>query len=159
MWWHDPRAHLLLALFLDWLGQLLILALIMFSPDWSPVRFGELNLHDVDVLWLTFCLLVYPLLGWLFGSYTVLRWRRLTLSVLVQRLLITAVLVTLMVVATARWFVNPGVDVWIVTRRVQVVWLTALSVWSLFTRLALRRGLLLPVSPRLLLLASERRQH
>ena len=126
----------------------------MFSPDWSPIRFGDLNPHDVDVLWLIFCLLLYPLLGWLFGSYTVLRWRRLTPSVLVQRLLITAT-VTLMVVATARWLVNPGVEVWIVSRRVQVVWLSALSVWSLFTRLALRRGLLLPVSPRLLLLASE----
>ena len=31
-------------------------------------------------LWLIFCLLLYPLLGWLFGSYTVLRWRRLSFS-------------------------------------------------------------------------------
>ena len=37
-----------------------------------------------------FALLLYPSLGWLFGSYTVLRWRRLALPVLLQRLLITA---------------------------------------------------------------------
>ena len=40
---------------------------------------------------------LYPLLGWLFGSYTVLRWRRLAFPVLLQRLLITAA-ATLLVV-------------------------------------------------------------
>ena len=51
-----------------------------------------------------FSLLLYPLLGWLFGSYTVLHWRRLTLPVLLQRLVITAV-VSVMVVAVARWLI------------------------------------------------------
>ena len=36
-----------------------------------------------------------------------LRWRRLAFHVLLQRLLITAT-VTLMMVAIARWLVNPG---------------------------------------------------
>ena len=60
-----------------------------------------------------------------------------------------------MVVAIARWLVNPGEEVWLVYRRVQVVWLSALTGWSLFVRIALRRGLLLPDAPRLLLLASD----
>ena len=39
---------------------------------------GGSNL-DGQGSWLLFSLLLYPFLGWLFGSYTVLRWRRLTL--------------------------------------------------------------------------------
>ena len=109
---------------------------------------------DIHWTWLTFCLLLYPTLGWLFGSYTVLRWRRLSLTVLLQRLLITAS-VTLMVVAVARWFVNPGEEVWLVSSQVQLVWLFILTSWSLLIRLALRRGLFFPDSPRLVLLASD----
>ena len=94
------------------------------------------------------------LLGWLFGSFTVLRWRRLAFPVLLQRLLITAT-VTFLVVAIARWLVNPGDEVWIVSRQVQIVWLCALTAWSLLMRIALRRGLLLPDAPRLLLLSKD----
>ena len=83
------------------------------------------------------------LLGWLFGSFTVLRWRRLTVPVLLQRLLITAVL-TLMVVAIARWLINPSEMVWLVYRRVQFLWIGSLSLWVLAVRVGLRRGLLLP---------------
>ena len=101
-----------------------------------------------------FCVLLYPLLGWLFRSYTVLRWRRFSLTLLFQRLFITA-LVTLMVVAFARWLVNPADDVWLVYRSVQLVWLSALTLWSFLIRIALRRGLLSPDAPRLLLLASD----
>ena len=35
------------------------------------------------------------------------------------------------------------------------VWLGALAAWSLLMRIALRRGLLLPDAPRLMLLASD----
>tara|TARA_B100000674_G_scaffold499057_1_gene541345 strand:- start:7710 stop:9068 length:1359 start_codon:yes stop_codon:yes gene_type:complete len=154
MWWHGHRALLVRALLLDWLGQLLILAGIMCCPGWLMFSIGDLPQLEIHWLWLVFCLLLYPLLGWLFGSYTVLRWRRLAFPVLLQRLLITAV-VTLMVVAIARWLVNPGEEVWLVYRRVQLVWLGALTTWSLLMRIALRRGLLLPDAPRLLLLASD----
>ena len=99
-----------------------------------------------------FVLFLYPLLGWLFGSYTVLRWRRLAFPVLLQRLLITAT-ATLMVVAIARWLVNPGDDVWLVYRRVQLLWIGALSLWALAVRVGLRQGLLLPEAPKMLLLA------
>ena len=65
---------------------------------------------------------LYPFLGWLFGSYTVLRWRRLILPVLLQRLAITAAM-SVIVVAVARWVINPGDAVWLVYRRVQLVWM------------------------------------
>ena len=34
MWGHDPRTLLLLALLIDWFGQLVIFAGIMLSPGW-----------------------------------------------------------------------------------------------------------------------------
>ena len=156
MWGGDPRTLLLRALLLDWLGQLLILALLMASPVALAVPIGGSQL-EWQWAWLAFCLLLYPLLGWLFGTYTVLRWRQLALPVLLQRLLLTSV-VTLMVVAIARWLINPGDEVWLVHRRVQLFWLGLLLVWSLLVRVGLRRGVLLPDAPRLLLLASEDEQ-
>ena len=76
MWNRDPRTLLLRALLLDWLGQILILVLIMLAPSAFGVPMGGTHLAGQQS-WLLFCLLLYPLLGWLFGSYTVLRWRRL----------------------------------------------------------------------------------
>ena len=96
--------------------------------------------------------MLYPLLGWLFGSYTVLRWRQLTTPVLLQRLLITAS-VTLVVVAVARWLINPSDEVWLVSRRVQLLWIGTLTPWAMTVRVGLRQGLLLPETPRMLLLA------
>ena len=60
--------------------------------SWIPESVGLIN---GELVWrapavLAFSILLYPTLGWLFGSYVVLRWRRLTLLVLLQRLLITA---------------------------------------------------------------------
>ena len=153
MWGRDPRTLLLRALFLDWFGQILILVLIMLAPAAFGVPIGGTQLVG-QYSWLLFCLLLYPLLGWLFGSYTVLRWRRLPVGVLLQRLMLTA-LATLIVVALARWLLNPGEQVWLVYRRVQLVWVAAVMGWSLFVRIGLRRGMLLPDSPRLLLLAAD----
>jgi lipopolysaccharide/colanic/teichoic acid biosynthesis glycosyltransferase len=153
MWGRDPRTLLLRALFLDWFGQILILVLIMLAPAAFGVPIGGTQLVG-QYSWLLFCLLLYPLLGWLFGSYTVLRWRRLPVGVLLQRLMLTAV-ATLVVVALARWLLNPGEQVWLVYRRVQLVWVAAVMGWSLFVRIGLRRGMLLPDSPRLLLLAAD----
>ena len=155
MSWHDPRMLLLRALLLDWLGQLLILAGIICSP--GSLGFPKANFAWLDVhgLWLIFCLLLYPLLGWLFGSYTVLCAGVASPFPLLQRLLITAA-VTMMVVAIARWLVIPAKRFGWFTGQVQVVWLGAQTVWSLLMRIALRRGLFLPDAPRLLLLASEK---
>ena len=81
MWEHEPRKLLLRALLLDWLGQLLILAAILVGADLLAVPAGRLSQLEDQGLWLIFCLLVYPLLGWLFGSYTVLRWRTYSWSI------------------------------------------------------------------------------
>ena len=150
---HDPRSLIIRALLLDGAGQLLILGLILWVPPLIGWSIGGSNL-DGQGSWLLFSLLLYPFLGWLFGSYTVLRWRRLALPVLLQRLVITAV-VSVMVVAVARWLINPADSVWLVYRSVQLLWMLALTGWALLVRLALRRGLLLPESPRLLLLAKQ----
>ena len=153
MWGRDPRTLLLRALLLDWLGQISILILIMLAPAAFGVPIGGTQLAG-QWSWLFFCLLLYPLLGWLFGGYTVLRWRRLPVGVLLQRLLLTA-LVMLMLVGLARWLFNPGEQVWLVYRRVQISWLSAVTSWSLVVRIGLRRGMLLRESPRLLLLAAD----
>ena len=71
MFWHEPRMLLLRALLLDFLGQLVILIGILYRPGWFAPFLGSPELHQVHGLWLFFCLLLYPLLGWLFGSYTV----------------------------------------------------------------------------------------
>ena len=148
---HDLRTLLLSALLLDWLGLVLILALVLWMPHWTGIALGGDSLHGQGP-WLVFVLLLYPLLGWLFGSYTMLRWRRLPLLVLLQRLLITAA-ITLMVVAIARWLINPREVVWLVYRRVQLLWIGGITLWAFAVRVGLRRGLLLPEAPRMLLLA------
>ena len=147
----DHRSLLLRALLLDGLGQLMLLALFVVLPDFKGLPAAELGLNG-QLGWLLFVLLAYPALGWLFGSFTVLRWRRLPLLVLLQRLLLTAV-ATLMLVAIARWVVNPAVDVWLVHRRVQIVWIAGITAWALLVRFGLRRGVFSHEPPRLLLLA------
>ena len=154
---HNPRTLILRALFLDGFGQLLMLGLILWAPALLGWTIGGNSLEGQGS-WLLFSLLLYPSLGWLFGSYTVLRWRRLTLPVLLQRLVITAA-VTVIVMAVARWLINPADSVWLVYRRVQLVWMVALTCWALLVRLALRRGLLLSDGPRLILLAQLNEVH
>ena len=109
------RTLLLRALLLDWLGQLLILVLIIWINGRIGIVFDVRSIQS-QWPWIVFVLMLYPLLGWLFGSYTVLRWRQLTTPVLLQRLLITAS-VTLVVVAVARWLINPSDEVWLVSRQ------------------------------------------
>ena len=154
---HNPRTLILRALLLDGLGQLLMLGLILWAQALLGWTIGGNSLEGQGG-WLLFSLVLYPSLGWLFGSYTVLRWRRLTLPVLLQRLLITAA-VSVIVMAVARWLINPADTVWLVYRRVQLVWMVALTGWALLVRLALRRGLLLSDAPRLMLLAQQNDVH
>ena len=134
MSWRNPRRILLVCAGLDLAGLLGLLALIsLFKP--LPV-FPQLG-------WLAFTALAYLGLGWLFGSYTVLRWRRLPLAAVLQRVLITGV-VTLVVVALARLLLNPPDAVWLVHRSTQAAWLLPLMLLSLLMRGLLRRGVLLP---------------
>ena len=92
-----------------------------------------------QVEWLVFMAMAYVGLGWLFGSYTVLCWRRPSLGALIQRVLITG-LATFVLVAMVRFLANPPEEVWLVHRSVQVQWLLALTTWSLLVRWLLRRG-------------------
>tara|TARA_B100000674_G_scaffold198304_1_gene161862 strand:+ start:144 stop:1496 length:1353 start_codon:yes stop_codon:yes gene_type:complete len=145
------RSLLLRALLLDGLGQLMLLGLLVVLPEITGLPTVELGLNG-QLGWLLFVVLAYPALGWLFGSFTVLRWRKLPWLVLLQRLVLTAV-ATLMLVAISRWLINPAVDVWLVHRRVQLVWISGVTAWALLVRVGLRRGVFSQESPRLLLLA------
>ena len=149
----NPRILIFRALLLDVLGQVLILGLILWVPPFFGMQIGGSSFEGQGG-WLLFSFLIYPVSGWLFGSFTVLRWRRLTLPVLLQRLVITAV-ASLVVMAVALWLINPADSIWLVYRSVQIVWMLGLTGWALLVRLALRRGLLFPGSPRLFLLAQQ----
>ena len=138
---------------LDMGGQLSLLVALVAFGGWMPSLIASQKLAW-PWGWTLFCLLLYPALGWLFGSYTVLRWRRVPLLVLLQRVSLT-VLVTLVVVAVARWLANPAESIWLLHRRVQMLWLSGLCSWSLLVRIALRRGLVVPDPPQLLLLAER----
>jgi lipopolysaccharide/colanic/teichoic acid biosynthesis glycosyltransferase len=141
MSWRNPRRILLVCAALDLAGLIGILVLIsLFKP--MPL-FPQLG-------WLLFTVVAYLGLGWLFGSYTVLRWRRLPLTAVLQRVAITG-LVTLVVVALARLLLNPVETVWLVHRSTQAAWLLPLMVWSLLVRGLLRRGVLLPADPQVAL--------
>lgn len=152
MWRSNPRRLLLLAALLDASGQLAILMIVMMSPFLTGLPVTGLTLHGQHV-WLIGSMLLYLSLGWLFGSYTVLRWRRLPSLLLLQRVLLTTV-ITVVVLAVCRWILNPDEMVWLVYRRVQLVWMPLLTIWSLLVRIGLRSGLLLPAAPALLLLGS-----
>ncbi|MFZ9621747.1 MAG: sugar transferase [Prochlorococcaceae cyanobacterium] len=145
MSWRNPRRILLVCAGLDLAGLVGLLALIsLFKP--LPV-FPQLG-------WLVFTALAYLGLGWLFGSYTVLRWRRLPLNAVLQRVLITGV-VTLVVVALARLLLNPAETVWLVHRSTQIAWLLPLMLWSLLMRGLLRRGVLLPSEAQVALVGPQ----
>ena len=147
----DPRVLIWRALLLDWLGQALVIGLLLVEREGGSFM---QNVGQIENFWpwMFFCFLLYPLLGWLFGSYTVLRWRHLPVQVLLQRLALAS-LASLLLVAVVRWFLNPAPEVWLVHRSVQVIWLPALFGWSLMVRLCLRRGFLSPERPRIVMLA------
>jgi lipopolysaccharide/colanic/teichoic acid biosynthesis glycosyltransferase len=132
--WRNPRRILVVCACFDLAGLTGFAVLISLL---KPVPlFPQLG-------WLLFTAAAYLGLGWLFGSYTVLRWRRLPLAVVLQRVVVTG-LVTLAVVALARLLLNPSAAVWLVHRSTQLPWLVLLMVWSLVIRGLLRSGVLLP---------------
>ena len=153
MWFRDPRSLVFVAAGLDLVGQMILLALLAAATTWFPV---PITAHMLvwPWGWTIFCLLLYPSLGWLFGSYTVLRWRHLPQLLLLQRVLLTCV-ATLVVLAIARWVTNPPESIWLLHRRVQLLWLSGVCLWSLLVRISLRRGLVLPDPPQLLLVADS----
>ena len=143
--WLDPRRLLLFCAGLDLGGLLGLLMLISFFKQ------PELQ---TQLPWVVFTTMSYLGLGWLFGSYTVLRWRSLPSVSVLQRVLITG-LVTLSFVALARLFSNPVDTVWLVHRSTQAALLVPLMGWSLLMRGLLRRGLLMPPEPQVALVGSS----
>ncbi|MBM5785634.1 MAG: sugar transferase, partial [Cyanobacteria bacterium K_DeepCast_35m_m1_288] len=141
MSWRHTRLLLALCAGLDLAG---LLGLIVLN---ALIKSSSL---DHQFAWLLFIACAYCALGWLFGSYTVLRWSRLPLKAAIQRVLITG-MVTLLVVAMARLLINPPETIWVLHRSTQITLLMPLMVWSLGLRWVLRRGLLLPPAPRCLL--------
>ena len=107
-----------------------------------------------QVGWVVFTALAYLALGWLFGSYTVLRWRRLPLQAVILRVLITG-LATVVALAMARLLANPPHLIWLVQRSTQAQWVPPLMLWSLLVRGLLRRGLLLPEQAQCLLVGAD----
>ena len=138
---------------LDLAGQVILLALLAAATNRLPVPI-EIQTLAWPWGWTVFCLLLYPSLGWLFGGYTVLRWRHLPQLLLLQRVLLTCV-ATLVVVAIARWLTNPAESIWLLHRRVQLLWLSCVCLWSLLVRISMRRGLVFPDTPQLLLVADS----
>ena len=153
MWFRDPRSLVFVAAGLDLAGQMILLALLAAATTWFPVPI-KAQMLAWPWGWTVFCLLLYPSLGWLFGSYTVLRWRHLPQLLLLQRVLLTCV-ATLVVLAIARWVTNPPESIWLLHRRVQLLWLSGVCLWSLLVRISLRRGLVLPDPLQLLLVADS----
>ena len=153
----DRRLLLLRALLLDCLGQFIFLGFFVVLPDITGLSISDVGLSG-QLGWLFFIVILYPTLGWLFGSFTVLHWRRLPLLVLLQRLLLTAG-VTLIVVAITRWLINPAIDVWLVHRRIQILWIAGVTAWALLVRVGLRRGVFSKELPRILLLAQPDEVH
>ena len=136
--WRNPRRTLLLCAGLDLAGLLGLLGMIsLFRPLPPAPQLG----------WLLLTVVAYLGLGWLFGTYTVLRWPQLPRLVVVRRVLLTG-LATLLVVAVARWLANPPSSVWLVHRSTQLLLMLPLVGWSLLLRALIRRGLWLPSAPR-----------
>ena len=88
--------------------------------------------------WLLAFAATYLLLGWLLGSYTVLRWPGLRLPSVVRRLL-TASAATLLTVILVRWVFNLAPTFSLAHRSTLLLLLPPLTVWSLAIRLLLRR--------------------
>ena len=150
---HNPRTLLLYALLLDWVGQILVLAFILIQHGRLLFFDGVQLSIEIHRSWFVFCFFFYPLLNWLFGSFTVLRWPRLRFSVLIQRLFISASVTFFVVIFASR--IIHSEDVWLVQSQVQFAWLSLLAIWSLCVIIAHRRGFLFHISPQFMLLSID----
>ena len=125
----------------------MLCALAGLASIWSQPLQGQVS-------WVVITIAAYLLLGWLFGTYTMLGWPRLSRWALSQRLGI-CFLTTLMLVAILRWVINPSLDAWLVYRSSQVSWLLLTTLWALIVRVGLRRGALQAEEPQLVLVVPE----
>lgn len=147
----SPRSQLFLAVALDAAGQLFLL---MVCGALQLGFGGLLGLVVAQGGWLALCLLLYPLLGWLFGSFTVLRWRRVSVVVLLQRLSFTSIAMLILLEIVGLLIGSDG-SIWLLSREALILWIAGLTLWSLVIRVALRRGLLMQEVPQLFLLSLD----
>lgn len=126
--WRRPRQQLVFCACLDLVGLFMLV---------GPLE----RFRSVDVLssphWVLGLGLLYLLFGWLFGSYTVLRWPWLRLRLVLLRLGITAT-ATLAAVILLDWSLNLPASFSLTHRSTLLMLLGALTVWSLLLRLTLR---------------------
>lgn len=120
-----------LLFFCAWLD--LVGGLVLF---WLIDRFSSVGLLE-DQPWVWMFLLTYLLLGWLFGSYTVLRWPWLRLRLVLLRLALTAV-ASLATAIVVDWSFNLPDSFDLTHRSKLLLVLTLLSGWALLVRLTLR---------------------
>ena len=118
-----------------------------------PIRTGSylgVNNFEGEWNWLLFLLILYPLLGWLFGSYS---------SALASTYFACSVAapvhyssIYMLVVSISRWLLDPSQDFGF--SLVSSVFVDRVAHFLvLAVRVGLRRGLLLPDVPRFLLFA------
>ena len=143
--WRNPRRDLFLCGGLDLLGMIFVL--IGLASLWSQNLKGQF-------LWVGITITAYLLLGWLFGTYTLLGWPRLSRWTLIQRLGLCSIS-TVMFLAILRWVINPSLDIWMVYRSSQIMWLIPTTIWSLIVRVGLRKRALQLDEPQLILVAPE----
>jgi len=124
-----PRQQLLICALLD-LAGLLPVALLT-----DRLRPGAALLQHPGGLLLIG--LIYLLLGWLLGSYTVLRWPGLRAGLLVQRLVLSAGATALALVLLA-WLVDAPERVTLLHRGTMALLLGLQMLWSLGLRLLMR---------------------
>jgi lipopolysaccharide/colanic/teichoic acid biosynthesis glycosyltransferase len=124
-----PRQQLLICALLD-LAGLLPVALLT-----DRLRPGAVLLQNPGGLLLIG--LIYLLLGWLLGSYTVLRWPGLRAWLLVQRLVLSAGATALALVLLG-WLVDAPERVTLLHRGTMVLLLGFQMLWSLGLRLLMR---------------------
>ena len=125
MFWLRPRRQLFLGALLDLVGVLLL----AFATIEPPQQFS---------LFLLFVAGVYLLLGWLFGSYTLLRLPWVHPALVGQRLATTTV-GTWLALLVCHWLTRWPQPIQLLERRPLLLFLALLTVWSLVVRLLLRR--------------------
>lgn len=129
MFWRRPRRLLSLCALLDLAG-------VWPAALLTDLLRGSQLIHKPHLLFLFGA--GYLLLGWLLGSYTVLRRPGLRLPSVLRRLLTTS-LVTLITVILVGWAFNLPVTFHLDHRGILLLLLTSLTLWSLLLRLLLRR--------------------
>ena len=129
MWTASPRRLLLIAALLDVVGQMVLLWVLISLPILVGLSPAALSLEK-QWGWLIGSITIYLLTSWLFGSYTVLRWRRVPLPSLLPRVFVAA-MAAIVVMAVFRWALNPGEEIWLLYRRVQLAWMLSVATWSL----------------------------